>query len=118
MATENTLHIKNNFPQSIFVSVPDDSNWNCCDWPTRGTTIGVMLPYTTRDLKYCRTDGHGCDGEQGSFALSIVVGSDHYTLPLNFDSGGYMSPPSSIPSGIGPILGQNSDGTFTLSLSP
>ena len=116
MATENTLHIKNNFPQSIAIWVPN-SNWNCCDFPTPGTTIGVMLPNTTRDLNYCRTDGHGCNGEQGEFALSIAVGTNHYTLPLSFDSNGAMSPPVSI-TGVDPILGQRSDGTYILSLSP
>jgi hypothetical protein len=90
MADGNNLHILNNFPFGITITVAQDS-WNCCDNPNPGQMIGFVEPGNSIDLFYCRKDGHGCDGEQGNFALLINASM---RVSLNFDSHGNMAPPS------------------------
>ncbi len=131
MATQNTLTIINYFSSGMNVYVPIDDWWNCCDYPVRGTHGGTHVGFIPAngeiDLPYCRTDGHGCDGLQGQFTLSIAVGGEPaFSLHLDFDSDGVMttdltSPPASsiIPSWVRPIMAQTTgQSTYTLTLGP
>jgi hypothetical protein len=127
MATQNTLTIINYFSSGMNIYVPRDDWWNCCDLPLWGDPVGFIPANGEIDLPYCRKDGHGCDGRQGQFTLSIAVGGNPaFSLKLDFDSDGVMttdliSPPASskIPSWVranmAPTAGQS---TYTLTLGP
>lgn len=113
MANGNTLHIVNFFPQSMNAVVTGD-NFNCCDSPKPGGNIGLIQPGGQVSMSYVRTDGHGCDGGQGQFTLSL---NSTFSIFMNFDSNGAMAPIA--PSGdFSAWLAQNSDGTFTLIVGP
>ena len=108
MAASNTLHIRNHFTFPITVSVRLDG-WNCCDEPTPGQMVGYIQPMASVDLAFCRKDGHGCNGRQGEFILSINA---TMAVALNFDSDGGMAPPA--PNGCEAQLAQLDGGTYSL----
>ena len=106
--TTNTLHIRNHFPIPVTVFVPA-SGWNCCFTPGQNTMIGYVQPFGSVDLSYCKTSGHGCDGNQGEFQLQFNATD---IVNLNFDSRGAMAPPDAV--GCEAAVSQDSDGTFSL----
>lgn len=113
MSEGNTLYIVNFFSVPMSASVTDD-NFNCCDSPKPGNKIGLIQPDGQVSMGYVRTDGHGCDGEQGQFTLSF---NSTFDVFMNFDGDGNMSPiaPS---GGFGAWLAQNADNTYTLIIGP
>ena len=113
MADSNTLHIRNYFQQSLN-AVVTDSNWNCCDAPKRGVQIGNIAANQQSDVGFCRTDGHGCDGEQGEFEIAF---NSTYYVDLNFDSNGNIGI-SSPPTNFFALLSQVPGGTYTLVVGP
>ena len=123
MPTGNTLHIANGLktfgtndppPIDVFVTAT-----NCCDNPSNNDRPAVwMLPQGSADMFFCRTGGHGCNGEQGTFQLTVYgmpQGDTIITQGFNFDAdgnlsldqdGGWMGPNMEAP------LSTNPDGTF------
>jgi hypothetical protein len=127
MATQNTLTIINYFAGGMHVYVPRDDWWNCCDWPLWGDTVGDIAPHGgSRDLPYCRKDGHGCNGRQGQFTLVIAVEGRSFSLRLDFDSNGVMTtdliaPDASnkLPDWARATMAQTAgSNTYTLTLGP
>jgi hypothetical protein len=128
MATQNTLTIISYFSSGMNIYVTDEGWWNCCDFPVRGTHVGYIQDSGGKiDLPYCRTDGHGCNGRQGQFPLSIAVaGHAAFSLKLDFDSDGVMttdltSPPSSniIPPWVRAMMASTpGQSTYILTLGP
>lgn len=113
MSDANTLHIKNYFAGTVSASVTDD-NWNCCDSPKPGTVVGEIPQNGQASLTFCRTDGHGCNGRQGQFQISI---DSKDRIDLNFDSHGDIGI-TSVPTAFFALLGQNSDNSYTLVVGP
>ncbi len=113
MADGNTLHIVNYFPVAVDATI-SDTNFNCCDAPKPGNNIGLIQPGGTAAMFYVRTDGHGCNGRQGQFTMSL---NGNNSVFMNFDGGGGMAPiqPS---GGFGAWLAQNSDNSYTLIVGP
>lgn len=112
MSQGNTLTVVNHFQQDLDVVVSTEG-FNCCDAPRPGQVIGLLHPGNSTGFMYVRTDGHGCDGNQGQFTLSL---NSIHALTLNFDSNGVISP-FDPPHGFGAWLVTNSDGSFTLIVS-
>ena len=93
MAQSGQLRIQNNSKYFITYSVPQNDGWfNCCDAPRPGFSVGPVPPHTTSVyFMFLRTDGHGCNGRQGQFALIPSIP----TYPAQpqqfwFDSGAEM----------------------------
>ena len=108
MATGNTLHILNHFSDPITVYI-SWSNWNCCDAPLQGQAVAHIAPNQSADVAYCRKDGHGCNGEQGTFQLDMNI---NMHVALNFDSDGGMAAP--VPSGCAAAMSKDGDSSYTL----
>ncbi|MFB9315423.1 hypothetical protein [Nocardioides plantarum] len=109
MSDAKTLTLVNYFTSPIDVSVTEN-DWNCCDLPKRGQVIGNIAPNGTASFEYVRTDGHGCDGRQGQFQLSI---ESKYLLDLDFDGNANIQI-STTPTTFGAFLAPNKDGSSTL----
>jgi hypothetical protein len=64
------LRIQNKSPYFMTYAVPFSDNWwNCNDAPQRGFTVSVAPGATSPYFEFLRTDGHGCNGRQGQFAM-------------------------------------------------
>ena len=113
MANGNTLHIVNYFGEPID-AVITNNNWNCCDNPSQGQTIGLIQPDQQVELFFCRKDGHGCNGQQGVFQIGL---NSNMLVNLNFDSGGNMGGISTS-GGFGAYMAQDPDGTYSLIVGP
>jgi hypothetical protein len=116
MADGNTMHIINYFNGDMAVSV-SNNDWNCCDDPAQGYSVGNIPSHSKKDLFYQRKDGHGCNGRQGQFALSVTVGGATYTVPFDFDSNGNIESSGDVP-GIAVYVKQITGGTYNCALSP
>lgn len=90
-ADPGRLRIQNKSQYFMYYTIPADNWMNCNDKPFRGQMILVAPRATSDYFEFLRTDGHGCNGEQGQFALvpSIPIYS---ALPQQFsyDSHGGM----------------------------
>ncbi|HEU0097757.1 MAG TPA: hypothetical protein VFQ67_03185 [Allosphingosinicella sp.] len=114
MATSNTLHIVNYFPQDITVHVAS-RGWNCCDTPHIGDSVFIKTNEQAL-MDYVRRNGHGCDDVPGRFTLVI---NSNYSIEMNFDGHGDMG--SINPSGgFGAWVGRNSnsDPSWALIVGP
>ena len=109
MGAAKTLNIVNYFDTAVDVAVTNN-NFNCCDSPQPGQSIGNIAPNRKASFTYQRTDGHGCNGRQGQFQLSFE--SDHL-LDMEFDGDGEMQI-TTVPSDFGAYLNADKDGNFTL----
>jgi hypothetical protein len=93
----------------------------CCDAPLAATSLGVLEPAGTHNLSYVRTDGHGCDGEQGYFQLAIVGTAGTLLVALNFDSDANMGQPTlqwvASPNGGAPFTVKGPEGSFNAYMS-
>jgi hypothetical protein len=116
MSAQNTVHIINYFPHEAVVFV-SDSDWNCCDTPTRGEAVGTIPAGRQKDLNYRRTDGHGCNGRQGEFALSINVGGRDYVQQFDCDSDGNLRALGQAP-GLEIFVKQVSGGNYACAFGP
>ncbi len=56
---------------SLF-SIPDYEH-ACLDSPMPGTSYGPVPPGQMTTLTCARKQGHGCDGEQGRFAIDLLL---------------------------------------------
>jgi hypothetical protein len=69
-ADPGKLRIQNNSQFFMTYMVPlQDNWWNCDDAPARGFSVSVPPGITSPYFEFVRTDGHGCDGRQGQFAM-------------------------------------------------
>ena len=111
MSTTKILNIVNYFINPVDVAVTKD-NFNCCDSPRSGQIVGQISSNGTRSLTYVRTDGHDCNGGQGTFQLSI----ERNFLPnMDFDGNGDIEIGTE-PSDFGAFLYPNKDGNYTLAV--
>ncbi|MFC3578866.1 hypothetical protein [Sphingomonas hylomeconis] len=109
MGAAKTLNIVNYFDAAVDVAVTNN-NFNCCDSPQPGQSIGNIAPNRKASFTYQRTDGHGCNGRQGQFQLSF---ESNYTANLDFDGDANLEL-SDVPTNFGAYLSQNSDGNYSL----
>jgi hypothetical protein len=69
-ADPGKLRIQNKSQFFITYTVPSRDNWwNCNDAPAKGFSISVPPGTTSAYFEFVRTDGHGCNGKQGQFAM-------------------------------------------------
>lgn len=92
MAEAGYLRIQNHSPTTYTYTVLQD-DWNCCDAPKQGYQVEAVPPGSTSSyFLFVRTDGHGCNGRQGQFAMTPSISAykpdkTHFT----FDSNGLMA---------------------------
>jgi hypothetical protein len=69
-ADPGKLRVQNKSQFFITYMVPlQDNWWNCNDEPFRGFSVLVPPGTTSSYFQFVRTDGHGCNGRQGQFAM-------------------------------------------------
>ena len=94
MANPGYLVISNQSPWYVTYYVPiSDGWWNCCDAPQRGFAVVSVPPNVqSTPFMFVRTDGHGCNGRQGQFAMVPTL-PDRVASPQQFwfDSNGGLA---------------------------
>ena len=109
MGSPRTLNIVNYFDSAIDVAVTGN-NFNCCDSPRPGQSIGNIPSNRKTSFVFQRTDGHGCNGRQGQFQLSFETSN---LANLDFDGDGNLEL-SATPTTFGCYLSQDRDTNYTL----
>lgn len=109
MGAAKTLNIINYFDSSVDVAVTNN-NFNCCDSPRPGQSIGNIPSNRKASFVYQRTDGHGCNGRQGQFQLSF---ESSYLANFDFDGDGNIEL-SQTPTNFGAYLSADKDGNYSL----
>lgn len=87
------LQIVNQFTEPVSVSVTP-GGCTCCDSPAPSAAFGLLAPNATINVGYERTQGHGCDGQQGYFQLVMVGATGTLLVALNFDSESNIGQPT------------------------
>lgn len=109
MSTAKTLNIINYFGSDVDAGITSN-NFNCCDRPKPGDSLGRIGANHGVSFVYQRTDGHGCNGEQGYF--QIAFDSD-YLVDMNFDSDGDIQIGGTTNNMSAFLLG-DADGNYTM----
>ncbi len=89
MPTPNDVSINNYTSNNLFGFVTNNT-WNCCDYPQAGSVVGFIKANTTFSLAICRTGGHGCNGDQGTFQLCLTSPNGMLFINLNLDGDGAL----------------------------
>lgn len=90
-ADSGRLRIQNKSQNWVYYTIPADNFMNCNDQPVRGQMIIVPPNGTSAYFEFLRTDGHGCNGEQGQFAIQPSIPSySAQSQQFSYDSHGSM----------------------------